>query len=228
MRLLLIEGERELANSLVVMLGKQAIIVDHTMLMGDGLELVQQNAYDAIILDRLLPDGDGFTFILKVRQMGFYTPIIVVTASNLPHERVEGLNLGADDYLGKPFFADELLARLRAVLRRPVAVIEQQIAVGRMLIDTLHLSVQIGTVLLGIPRRELLILVALAKRVDKTVGRATLEAAVYSYDEEIQSNALDAHISRLRKRLSDAEAGVSVHNVRGVGYLLRSLAIPGN
>ena len=222
MRVLVIEDEGELVNALVVLLEKQAIIVDHTMLMGDGLELVQQNVYDAIILDRLLPDGDGFTFISKVRQMGLYTPIIVVTAHNSPLERVEGLNLGADDYLGKPFFAAELLARLRAVLRRPAAVVEQRMVVGRMLIDPLHLTVQVGTALLGLPRRELLVLVALAKRVDKTVGRAALEAAVYSYDDEIQSNALDAHISRLRKRLHHAEAGVSLHNIRGVGYLLRS------
>jgi DNA-binding response OmpR family regulator len=153
--------------------------------------------------------------------MGGDTPIIVVTARNAPLQRVEGLNLGADDYLGKPFLTEELLARVRAVLRRPVAVVEQYVAVGRMVIDPLHLTVRIGSAPLEIPRREILVLVALAKRMHKTVGRATLEAAVYSYEDEIQSNALDAHISRLRKRLSEAGAGVSVHNIRGVGYLLR-------
>lgn len=221
MRLLMIEDERELANALMTTLGKQGIVVDHTTLIGDGLELVQQNSYDAILLDRRLPDGEGLSFIAKFRRMGGDTPIIVLTARNEPLERVDGLNSGADDYLGKPFLVEELLARVRAVLRRPVAIVEQQITVGRMVIDPLHLTVRMNGATLEVPRRELLVLVALAKRMDKTVGRATLEAAVYGYEEEIQSNALDAHISRLRKRLVDAGAGVNVHNIRGVGYLLR-------
>jgi DNA-binding response OmpR family regulator len=90
-----------------------------------------------------------------------------------------------------------------------------------MVIDPLQLSVTVGSIPLDLPRRELLVLAALAKRKDKTVLRSTLEAAVYNYEEEIQSNALDAHISRLRKRLLDAGAGVAVHNIRGVGYLLK-------
>jgi DNA-binding response OmpR family regulator len=90
-----------------------------------------------------------------------------------------------------------------------------------MVIDPLHLSVTVESIPLDLPRRELLVLAALAKRKDKTVLRSTLEAAVYNYEEEIQSNALDAHISRLRKRLLDAGAGITIHNIRGVGYLLK-------
>ncbi|TGQ50626.1 response regulator transcription factor [Mesorhizobium sp. M1C.F.Ca.ET.193.01.1.1] len=221
MRLLLIEDEMELADALAATLARQGIVIDHTVLLGDALELIRQNDYDAILLDRRLPDGEGLTFIPNIRRMGRDTPIIVLTARNEPLERVEGLNIGADDYLGKPFLTEELLARLRAVLRRPVTIVEQQITAGRMIIDPLHLTVSVDSALLDIPRRELLVLVALAKRKDKTVGRPTLEAAVYNYEEEIQSNALDAHISRLRKRLSDAAAGVTIHNIRGVGYLLR-------
>lgn len=144
-----------------------------------------------------------------------------MTARNTPEERVKGLNLGADDYLGKPFLTDELIARIRALLRRPVAVVEQKLAVGGMIIDPVHMTVHIGTERVDIPRRELLLLVALARRLNKTVGRDTLEAAVYSYEDEIQSNALDAHVSRLRKRLGEVEAGVSIHSIRGVGYLLK-------
>jgi DNA-binding response OmpR family regulator len=99
--------------------------------------------------------------------------------------------------------------------------VESQIAIGRIAIDPLHLNVTIHSAPLELPRRELLVLLALAKRKDKTVLRSTLEAAVYNYEEEIQSNALDAHISRLRKRLSDTSAGVTIHNIRGVGYLLK-------
>lgn len=221
MRLLLIEDEPELANALSAALRKHGVVTDHTMHLDDAFELTRQNDYDAILLDRRLPDGDGLTFIPKVRRAGTDTPIIVLTARNEPLERVEGLDIGADDYLGKPFLVEELMARVRAVLRRPSSLAEPNIIVGRMVIDPLHLNVTIASKPLDLPRRELLVLVALAKRKDKTVLRSTLEAAVYNYEEEIQSNALDAHISRLRRRLQDARAGVAIHNIRGVGYLLK-------
>ncbi|MGV0909721.1 response regulator [Martelella sp. FOR1707] len=221
MRLLLIEDERELANALAAALGKQGIVIDHAVYLADAFELTLQNTYDAILLDRRLPDGEGLTFIPKLRRAGIDTPVIVLTARNEPMERVEGLDLGADDYLGKPFLIEELMARVRALLRRPQTLEEQTIRVGRLHIDPLHLDVMAGAVPLDLPRRELLVLQALARRKGKTVLRSTLEEAVYNYEEEIQSNALDAHISRLRKRLADAGAGVTIHNIRGVGYLLR-------
>ena len=221
MRLLLIEDERELANALAAALGRHGIVIDHAVYLADAFELTLQNTYDAILLDRRLPDGEGLTFIPKLRRAGVDTPVIVLTARNEPMERVEGLDLGADDYLGKPFLIEELMARVRALLRRPPALEEQTIRVGRLHIDPLHLHVMAGAVPLDLPRRELLVLQALARRKGKTVLRSTLEEAVYNYEEEIQSNALDAHISRLRKRLADAGAGVMIHNIRGVGYLLR-------
>jgi DNA-binding response OmpR family regulator len=221
MRLLLIEDEKELAAALAAALGKHGIVTDHTMRLADAFELTLQNDYDAILLDRRLPDGEGLTFIPKLRRSGRDTPIIVMTARNEPLERVEGLDIGADDYIGKPFLVEELMARVRAVLRRPTSLAEPEIVAGRMVIDPLHLNVAVGSTPFDLPRRELLVLVALAKRKDKTVLRSTLEAAVYNYEEEIQSNALDAHISRLRKRLLDAGAGVAIHSIRGVGYLLR-------
>jgi len=221
MRVLLVEDEREMAQALSAALGKQGIVVDHTMLLADALELTRQHAYDAILLDRRLPDGEGLSFIPRLRKTGADTPVIVLTAHNEPRERIEGLDIGADDYLGKPFLVEELMARLRAVLRRPPSLAEPQINVGRMVIDPLHLDVTIDATPFDLPRRELLVLVTLAKRRGRTVLRSILEAAVYNYEEEIQSNALDAHISRLRKRLLDAGAGATVHNIRGVGYLLK-------
>lgn len=221
MRILLVEDENEMAEALSAALGKQGVVIDHTMCLADAAELTRQNTYDAILLDRRLPDGEGLDFIPKLRRSGIETPIIVLTAHNEPSERVTGLDTGADDYLGKPFLVEELMARLRAVLRRPAGLIEPQIVTGRMVIDPLHLSVAVEATPLELPRRELLVLVTLAKRRGRTVLRSVLEAAVYNYEEEIQSNALDAHISRLRKRLLDARAGVTIHNIRGVGYLLK-------
>jgi DNA-binding response OmpR family regulator len=183
MRLLLIEEEKELAEALTAALSKQGVVTDHTMRLADACELTRQNTYDVILVDRRLPDSDGLTFIPTFRRAGVY--------------------------LGKPFLVDELMARLRAVLRRPANLVEPQIMVGGIVIDPRHLNVTVNATPFDLPRRELLVLVALAKRKDKTVLRSILEAAVYNYEEEIQSNALDAHISRLRKRLSDASAGVS-------------------
>lgn len=201
--------------------GKKGIVVDHTALLGDAIELARQQTYDAIVLDRRLPDGDGITFIPWLRSAGVGTPVIVLTARNEPQERVAGLDLGADDYLGKPFLMDELFARLRAVLRRPSALAEPSIVAGRMTVDPIRMDVMVGELQLDLPRRELMVLVTLAKRKGKTVLRSALEAEIYNYEETIQSNALDAHVSRLRKRLADADADVSIHNIRGVGYLLK-------
>ena len=220
MRLLLIEDEQEMADALTATLGRQGIVIDHTMWLGDAMELTRQHVYDAILLDRRLPDGEGLTFIPQLRRAGIDTPIILLTAMNEPEERIAGLDGGADDYLGKPFLIGELLARVRAVLRRPASVAPTQVAAGRIVIDPLHLSVTINSMPFDLPRRELMILVALAKRKGKSVLRSTLEAAVYNYEEEIQSNALDAHISKLRKALQQAGAGVEIHVIRGVGYLL--------
>jgi Response regulators consisting of a CheY-like receiver domain and a winged-helix DNA-binding domain len=221
MRLLLVEDEKELAAALAGALGKHGIVIDNTARLADAFELTLQNDYDAVLLDRRLPDGEGLTLISKLRRSQRDTPIIVMTARNEPLERVEGLNLGADDYLGKPFLVEELLARVRAVLRRPINLVEPEIVAGRMVINPLHLDVAVGGRQLDLPRRELSVLIAMAKRKNRTVLRTTLEEAVYNYEEEIQSNAIDAHISRLRKRLADANSGVSIHNIRGVGYLLK-------
>jgi two-component system response regulator QseB len=221
MRILLVEDEKQMAEALSAALGRQGIVIDHTMLLADAVELTRQNVYDAILLDRRLPDGEGLAFIPQLRRAGFDTPVVVLTAHNEPMERVEGLDIGADDYLGKPFLVEELMARLRAVLRRRASLAEPRITVGRIEIDSLHLSVSVGAVPFDLPRRELLVLLALAKRHGRTVLRSVLEAAVYNYEEEIQSNALDAHISRLRRRLLDAGAGVTIHGIRGIGYLLK-------
>jgi two-component system, OmpR family, response regulator QseB len=221
MKLLLIEDEKQLAAALATALAKHGIVIDHTARLADAFELTLQNDYDAILLDRRLPDGEGLTLVPKLRRTGRDTPIIVLTARNDPLERVEGLDIGADDYLGKPFLVEELMARLRALLRRPTTFQEPKIVAGSMVVDPLHLDVTVNSTKFEIPRRELLVLVALAKRKNKTVLRSTLEEAVYNYQEEIQSNAIDAHISRLRKRLTDVGSGLTIHNIRGIGYILK-------
>ncbi|MGG6896671.1 MULTISPECIES: response regulator transcription factor [Rhizobium] len=221
MRILLVEDEEQMAAALAAVLAKQGIVIDHTKFLEDAFELTCQHVYDAILLDRHLPDGEGLTIIPRLRARGSDTPVIVLSAKNNPQERIDGLNAGADDYLGKPFLVDELMARLRAVIRRPPHIAAPQITVGDLTIDALHFSATVAGVALELPRRELLVLLTLAKRQGKTTTRTVLESAVYNYEEEIQSNTLDAHVSRLRKRLLDAGSAVTIRNIRGVGFLMR-------
>jgi DNA-binding response OmpR family regulator len=221
LRVLLVEDEPEMASALAAALKNYGMVVDHVATLADAEEAVSINAYGAILLDRQLPDGDGLTLIPQLRAKGAGVPIIVLTARGDLVDRVAGLNTGADDYLGKPFAVEELLARLRAVLRRPADLPSEIIRLGRLSFDAGHREASVAGRPLDLPRRELLVLETLLRRMGRTVARSSLEEAVYSIDDEIQSNALDTHVSRLRRKLSDAQAEVEIHGIRGIGYLLK-------
>lgn len=221
MRLLLVEDEVEMARALMAVLVQQKHIVDHMTSIENAREALLSNVHDAVILDRQLPDGDGLSLLREMRDAGDKTPVIVLTAQNEPGERVDGLDDGADDYLGKPFLADELMARLRAVVRRSESYISKVFAEGNVEIDLDHQELKISGSVVPLTRREMLVLQILARRIGKTVLRATLEEAVYGYDDEIQSNALDSHVSRLRRKLADAGACMTIHTIRGIGYLMK-------
>jgi DNA-binding response OmpR family regulator len=222
-RVLLVEDEPEMASALAAALRGHDMVVDRVATLDLAEEALIANTYNAILLDRQLPDGDGLTLIPKLRAKGLQTPIIVLTARGDLDQRVAGLDSGADDYLGKPFAIAELLARLRAVLRRPSDLPIEILKLGRLAYDAAHRQASVAGVSLNLPRRELLVLETLLRRSGRTVARAALDEAVYGFDDEIQSNALDTHISRLRRKLSDADARVEIHTIRGIGYLINRL-----
>lgn len=219
MRILLVEDEAELSRMLVTTLSRHGILVDCASTLAIAQEAIAGSVHDAIVLDRTLPDGDGLSLLAAIKAMPQRTPVIILSALGTLDHKVEGLDTGADDYLAKPFALDELLARLRAITRRPQAVAQQRVTVGRLGFDVEHRTAEIDGVPLELPRRELLVLETLACRAGRVVTRAALEEAVYGYDDEIASNTLDAHISRLRRKLS--VAGLEIHTLRGIGYLLR-------
>jgi DNA-binding response OmpR family regulator len=221
MRVLLIEDEPEMASALATALTRHAMTVDHVLTIAAAEAATAENVHTAILLDRYLPDGDGLTLIPRLRAKGIVAPVIVLTALGDVVDRVAGLDMGADDYLAKPFAVEELLARMRAVLRRPTELSSNTVKVGRVAFDFNHRTANIDGEPLDLPRRELLVLETLLRRTGRTVLRSALEEAVYSFDDEIQSNALDTHVSRLRRKLADAQAGIEIHGIRGVGYLLR-------
>jgi DNA-binding response OmpR family regulator len=222
MRILLVEDELDMASALSDALSKHKIVIDHVATLADAREAVHLHSYDAILLDRQLTDGEGLKLIPELRAADIEAPIIVLTAHNDHEGRIRGLDLGADDYMGKPFVVEELIARLRAVLRRPPQLSPDVITAGRLSFEVSHMEPALDGKPLILPRRELLVLAALMKRIGRTVTREALANAVYSFDAEIQSNALDSHVSRLRRKLADLEAGVSIHTIRGVGYLLKA------
>lgn len=224
MRLLLIEDEPQMVEALKAAFARHDILVDAVSTIADAEFVSADAVYDAALLDRQLPDGDGLRFVATLRKRGNTLPVIVLTAMGQIPDRVAGLDLGADDYMCKPFDFDELLARLRAVLRRPDALASPVITIGRLSFDPAHREARVNGRPIGLARRELLVLEGLIRRAGRMVPRSILMETIFGFDDEIQSNALDSHISRLRRRLAEADAGVAINVVRGVGYLLRGVA----
>lgn len=221
MRILLLEDEAEMAAALTASLFKYDIIVDHAPTLAYAEEAIRDDVHDAVLIDRKLPDGDGISLVPLLRSRSSHVPVIVISARGSIAERIEGLDYGADDYLPKPFAIEELLARLRAVLRRPLGVVTKDVRIGNLSFNLGDRHASVGDTGLQLARRELLILECLIRRSGRTVMRSVLEDAVYTFDDEIQSNSLDANVSRLRRKLTDAGAGVEIHGIRGVGYLVR-------
>jgi DNA-binding response OmpR family regulator len=222
MRVLLVEDEEDMARLVTAALSRHDVIVDHAPNLEYAEEAVQAGVHDAVLLDRKLPDGEGLSLIPVIRRVQPGLPIIVLSALGSPENRVAGLDGGADDYLAKPFSVDELLARLRAVMRRPAQIGQDVVTVGRLRFNLNDRSAEIDGAPLERPRRELLALETLVRRSGRTVPRGALEEAVYGFDDDIASNTLDAHISRLRRKLVPAD--VEIHAIRGLGYLLRVAA----
>ncbi|HVO03779.1 MAG TPA: response regulator transcription factor [Candidatus Cybelea sp.] len=224
MRVLLVEDQAELSQLVTANLRRSGFAVDQAKLLDEAQAALAATPYDVILLDLRLPDGDGFDLIRTLRRRKDFTPIIVLTARDRLNDRVEGLNLGADDYLVKPFAHEELLARVQAVLRRPREARDPEVTLANVTVGMETAEVSVADRPLTVPRRELAILRLLIRRAGRVVSRESLENAVYDDSREIESNALEAAISRLRKRLTESGAAVEVVGLRSAGYLIREKA----
>jgi DNA-binding response OmpR family regulator len=221
-RILLVEDDPALAREIVCALERSQWLIDHVTSLGDAIEALIQFPYRVILLDRRLPDGDGIGLIPAAQSRASPPAIIFLTARDDLADRVEGLDAGADDYLVKPFELEELLARLRVVCRRPgQAVRPVPIEVARLSYEPGTREVRAGGRAIALPRLELALLMLLVGRAGRVVQRAHIESELYGLDVEVSPNALEALISRLRRRLEEEEAGVEVRTVRGVGYMLQ-------
>ncbi|MFB8342774.1 response regulator [Brucella cytisi] len=222
MRILLVEDEAEFAKAMRSALERDRFVVDWVTSISLASEASQSRVHELVLLDRTLPDGDGLSLVRQLRVDNPGVPIIVLSARGELNDRVAGLDDGADDYLVKPFDLEEMLARIRAVQRRPNELAPDEIVVGDIVFDMAFGEARVRATQLVLQRREVAVLTALIRRRGRVVLRETLEESVYGFDDAIQSNTLDSHISRLRRKFNEAGAGVEIHTVRGVGYLLRA------
>jgi DNA-binding response OmpR family regulator len=219
-RLLIVEDEIRIMEILRVALARAGFAVDAVRLCADARAAFAVNPYDAAILDLGLPDGDGLQLLKEVRSKNNGIPILVLTARDAVEDRVSGLDTGADDYLVKPFAMTELIARMKALLRRPGGALSATLRTGNIIFDTIGRDVRIGDTVLPLPRRESAILEHLMRRVGRVVPKAVLEEKLYGMDDELESNAIPVHVHHLRRKLIDCGATAEIHTVRGVGYLL--------
>lgn len=219
MRILMIEDESRLVELLRAALSRAGFVVDAVGTCADGHEALALMPYDAAILDLGLPDGDGLALLAATRSNVNYVPVLILTARDSVEDRVCGLDMGADDYLVKPFATAELISRVKALLRRPGRALGTILQAGNVTFDTVGREVMVGDTTIAPPRREIAILEHLMRRVGRVVPKALLEEKLYGLDE-LESNAVPVHIHHLRRKLVEAGATAEIHTVRGIGYLL--------
>jgi DNA-binding response OmpR family regulator len=220
MRLLLVEDNDRLAHFLAKGLGEAGFTVDRVELVEEAEAALSTTRFDAVVLDLGLPDGDGLDLLKRLRAQGRSTPILVATARGELDDRLAGLDGGADDYLVKPFEIAELAARLRALLRRPGAVLGREIELGNIRFDAESRTAAVDGAPVALSRRETDLLEVLIRRAGRAVAKSALEDAIYGLAGEVEPNAIEVLVSRLRRRLAEAGATPQIHTLRGIGYLL--------
>ncbi len=224
MRLLFVEDDPHIAGAVIRNLEGSGFAVDHAATLADARACIDGQRYEVMVLDLGLPDGDGLLLLRELRRRRDPLPVLVLTARDAVADRVAGLEAGGDDYLVKPFAHEELVARLRALMRRPRDDLGEIVTVANLTYNPATGSFTVGTDRpLLLPRREQMLLEALLRRAGRVVTRGTLEDAIWDFAQEIESNALESHVSRLRRRLARAGAEVEIRSIRGVGYLLQAV-----
>ena len=220
MRILLVEDNERLSEAIKESLYKTGFEVDVVAEGEEALSVARQQPYDAIILDLGLPDIDGMKVLESLRDQKNTVPVLVLTARDALSDKISGLNSGADDYMVKPFEVDELIARLKALLRRPSQSIGTAIKLNNLSFDTVNRSVQIEGKIIDQSRRELDLLEQLIHAAEKVVTKKSIEQRIYSYGETGSANSVEVLVHRLRKKLDENAADIEIHTLKGIGYMM--------
>ncbi len=218
---LLVEDELTIANEVAIYLAEQGLDI---VRVADGLEalgLASSRAFDLLIVDRMLPSLDGVTLIERLRSRDVHTPVLVMSALSSVDDKVRGLKAGGDDYLTKPFALQELAARCEALLRRPIDTFERSLRAGKLEIDLMNRTVRLAGKLVDLLPRELTLLEYLMRRPNQVVTRAMLLEDVWHYRFVPQTNLVDVHIGRLRRKIDAPDAPSMIESIRGAGFLFR-------
>jgi two-component system copper resistance phosphate regulon response regulator CusR len=220
MKLLLIEDDRKTVTYLRKGIVEAGFTVDVAIRGDDGLHMARTVDYDLIVLDVMLPGRDGWSVIRELRESGRQTPVLFLTAMDAVYDRVRGLELGADDYLVKPFAFSEFLARVRSVLRRGTARQKEILRIADLEVDTLRFAASRSGRKLELTPKEFSLLALLARRAGDVLSRTLIAEQVWDMNFDSDSNVVDVHVRRVRAKVDDPFAVKLIQTVRGVGYVL--------
>lgn len=222
--LLLIEDDRETAAEISAELRDRGFDVDWAANGIEGLDKARSGRAGAMIVDRLLPGMDGLTIVEALRHEGMRTPVLILSALGAVDDRVRGLRAGGDDYLTKPFATAELVARVEALLRRPAESRDTVLRIGPLQLDLIERTARRGDRTISLLPREFRLLEYMMRRKEQTLTRAMLLEKVWNYKFAPQTNLIDVHMGRLRRKVDEPHEPPMIHNVRGVGFILRAPA----
>lgn len=221
MNVLYVEDEEKIANFVCIGLKEQGFVVDYCDNGNDGYDRAIDNEYDAIVLDIVLPGKDGLSILKLLRKAGRNVPVILLTARNELDDRIEGLHLGADDYLAKPFFVEELIARIYAVVRRASGDRQNMLSVGPIKLDRILREVTCDRHAVELTTREFNLLEYLMRSPGRVLTRTQILEHIWGYDFNPNTNVVDVCIQRIRKKIEPIGGTGWVESVRGVGYRFR-------
>jgi two-component system, OmpR family, copper resistance phosphate regulon response regulator CusR len=221
-KILIIEDDTKTAAYLQKGMEEHGFVVDTTTSGDDGLRLAEDARYDLIILDIMLPGRDGWSILAALRQRGLHMPVLFLTARDSVQDRVKGLELGADDYLIKPFAFSELVARIRTLLRRSPSRQPDILSIADLEVDLAAHKVSRGSQRLDLTPKEFLLLSLLVRREGEVLSRTMIAEQVWDMNFNSDSNVVDVHMRRLRMKVDDPFELKLIHTVRGVGYVLEA------